>query len=111
MDKKPLTGQKVLDEVMKCGITHIVWLPDAETRFMYEAMNNKPALTLVPVCREGEAIPIAARSHYRRQEGDGIAPEYRLFRVRGFGSRSGIRLSPSTDVKCFIVEMYEKAFR
>ena len=58
MDKKPLTGQKVLDEVMKCGITHIVWLPDAETRFMYEAMNNKPALTLVPVCREGEAIPM-----------------------------------------------------
>ena len=60
MNKKPLTGQRVLDEVMKCGITHIVWLPDAETRFMYDAMNNKPSLTLVPVCREGEAIPIAA---------------------------------------------------
>lgn len=55
-----LTAQKILDEIMKCGVTHIVWLPDTEARFMYDAMINQPWLTLIPVCREGEAIAIAA---------------------------------------------------
>ena len=60
MSIKSLTGTKVLNEIVKCGITHIVWLPDSCVQFMYDAMNKQPGLTLVPVCREGEAIPIAA---------------------------------------------------
>lgn len=55
-----LTADKILSELLKCGITHIVWLPDSETRFMYDALMSRPELTLVPVCREGEAIAIAA---------------------------------------------------
>lgn len=55
-----LTDRKILDELRKCGITHVVWLPDSETRFMYEAMMSQHELTLVPICREGEAIAIAA---------------------------------------------------
>lgn len=54
-----LTAQRVLDELKKRGITHIVWLPDTEARFMYEAMMSQHEITLVPVCREGEAIAIA----------------------------------------------------
>ena len=60
MTSKSLTGKRVVDEIMKCGITHIVWLPDADARFMYDAMSNQPGLTLVPMCREGEGIAIAA---------------------------------------------------
>lgn len=55
-----LTGKKVLDELKKCGITHIVWLADSETQFMYEAMMSQNEITLVPICREGEATAIAA---------------------------------------------------
>ena len=54
-----LTAATVLEELARCGVTHIVWLLDSETGFMYQAMVNSQ-FTLVPVCREGEAIPIAA---------------------------------------------------
>lgn len=60
MTSTALTAHKILDEFKKCGITHIVWLADSETRFMYEAMMSRREFTLVPVCREGEAIAIAA---------------------------------------------------
>ena len=54
-----LRAQQVLDELKRCKVTHIVWLPDSEARFMYDTIMGDPAFTLVPVCREGEAIPIA----------------------------------------------------
>jgi sulfopyruvate decarboxylase TPP-binding subunit len=54
-----LQAASVLDQLTRCGVTHIVWLPDSETGFMYQAMMQSP-ITLVPVCREGEAIPVAA---------------------------------------------------
>jgi len=57
---KSLTAKRILDEFKKCGITHIVWLPDSEARFMYDVMVSQQDITLVPVCREGEAIAIAA---------------------------------------------------
>ncbi len=55
-----LQAATVLAELRRCGITHVVWLPDSETGYMYEAMRESPFLTLVPVCREGESIAIAA---------------------------------------------------
>ncbi|MFC2020291.1 thiamine pyrophosphate-binding protein [Chloroflexota bacterium] len=57
---KSLTAQKVLDELRKCGITHIVWLPDSEARFMYDAIMSLDDVTLVPICHEAEAAAIAA---------------------------------------------------
>lgn len=59
MINKSLTAKRVLDELKKCGVTHIVWLPDSEAIFMYEVMMSQHEITLVPVCREGEAIAIA----------------------------------------------------
>ncbi|MFC2025124.1 thiamine pyrophosphate-binding protein [Chloroflexota bacterium] len=59
MTTKSLTAKRVLDELNKCGITHIVWLPDSRVRFMYDAMMSQHEIALVPVCREGEAIAIA----------------------------------------------------
>ncbi len=56
---KKLTAVRVLKELLKCNITHIIWLPDSESQFMYEAMIKQKEFTLVPVCREGEAVAIA----------------------------------------------------
>ena len=49
----------VLDELGRSRVTHIVWLPDSETGYMYEAMRESQ-FTLVPVCREGESMAVAA---------------------------------------------------
>jgi sulfopyruvate decarboxylase subunit alpha len=55
-----LTARRVLAELVACGVTHIVWLPDSEAGEMYRAIVDTPQLTLVPVAREGETIAIAA---------------------------------------------------
>ncbi len=54
-----LTARRFVEELKSCGITHLVWLPDSEARFMYDAIVADQALTLVPVCREGEAFVVA----------------------------------------------------
>ncbi len=50
----------LIDELKKNGVTHVVWLPDSETNFMYQLLLAEPSLDLVPVCREGETMAIAA---------------------------------------------------
>ena len=50
----------VLDQLHKNGVTHVVWLPDSETNFMYKAMQVENTIDIIPICREGEALPIAA---------------------------------------------------
>ena len=47
-------------ELKKNNISHVVWLPDSETNFMFQLLTNEPTLDLVPVCREGETMAIAA---------------------------------------------------
>lgn len=58
-----LTANRVIQELKKCGITHVVWLPDSETRFMYETLAADPQITLIPVCREGEALTAKCNGH------------------------------------------------
>mgnify|MGYP000447220139 CR=1 FL=1 len=50
----------IIDELKKNNFTHVVWLPDSETNFMYQLLTNEDSLDLVPVCREGETMAIAA---------------------------------------------------
>ena len=50
----------IIEELKKNSFTHVVWLPDSETNFMYQLLPNEPTLDLVPVCREGETMAIAA---------------------------------------------------
>ena len=50
----------IISELKKNDVTHVVWLPDSETNFMYQLLTNEPSLDLVPVCREGETMAIAA---------------------------------------------------
>jgi len=47
----------VVAELKKNNISHVVWLPDSETNFMYQLLTNEPTLDLVPVCREGRPWP------------------------------------------------------
>jgi sulfopyruvate decarboxylase subunit alpha len=55
-----LSPQTVLDRMKKHGVTHVVWLPDSETNWLYLLMKAEPSLTLVAVNREGLAASIAA---------------------------------------------------
>ena len=50
----------LINELKKNNISHIVWLPDSETNFMYQMLQAEPTIDLVPVCREGETMAIAA---------------------------------------------------
>lgn len=55
-----LSPEVVLDELKQQGVTHVVWLPDSETNWLYMLMKAEPTLTLVAVPREGLACSIAA---------------------------------------------------
>ena len=58
-----LSPEIVLAELKKNGITHVVWLPDSETNWLYTLMKAEPTLTLVAVPREGLAFSCAAGIH------------------------------------------------
>jgi len=55
-----LSPQTVLDEMKKHGVTHVVWLPDSETNWLYTLMKAEPSITLVAVPREGTAMSLAS---------------------------------------------------
>jgi len=50
----------VLGEMKKNGVTHVVWLPDSETNWLYLLMKAEPSLCLVPVACEALAFSAAA---------------------------------------------------
>ncbi|HEY3110313.1 MAG TPA: thiamine pyrophosphate-binding protein [Chloroflexota bacterium] len=54
-----LTARRVVDELRANRVTHVIWLVDTESRFMYDALTADPDLTVVPICREGEAMAVA----------------------------------------------------
>ena len=58
-----LSPETVLAQMKKQGITHVVWLPDSETNWLYLLMKAEPSLTLVPAPREGLAASIASGLH------------------------------------------------
>jgi sulfopyruvate decarboxylase TPP-binding subunit len=53
-------GPSVLAALRDCGVSHVVWIPDSETGRWEQALAGAPDLALVRVCREGEAIGVAA---------------------------------------------------
>ena len=57
-----LRPASLIAELKKHGVSHVVWLPDSETNFMYQQLRDEPDIDLVPVCREGETMAIAAAS-------------------------------------------------
>ncbi|MCC6532744.1 MAG: hypothetical protein IT531_09360 [Burkholderiales bacterium] len=55
-----LSPKTVLAEMKKNGVTHVLWLPDSETNWLYTLMKAEPSITLVAVSREGLAFSGAA---------------------------------------------------
>lgn len=60
MAEATLHPASVLSELKKNQVSHMVWLPDSETNFMYNLMTEDGSMDLVPICREGEGVAIAA---------------------------------------------------
>jgi sulfopyruvate decarboxylase TPP-binding subunit len=59
VDNAPLNAQIMIDTLKQCGATHLVWLPDTESGYLYESLSTDADLKLVPVTREGETFAIA----------------------------------------------------
>jgi len=55
-----LSAQTILAQITKNGVTHVVWLPDSETNWLYVLMKAEPSLQLVPVSNEALAFSAAA---------------------------------------------------
>ncbi|MBM3995080.1 MAG: hypothetical protein FJ303_13140 [Planctomycetes bacterium] len=55
-----LDGPSVAAALKSCGVTHVVWIPDTELGAWNAALSATDGLSLVRVCREGEAFALAA---------------------------------------------------
>ena len=55
-----LSVEAVISLLAERGYTHLIWLPDSESAALFNYLQGSPALTLVQVCREGEAFGVAA---------------------------------------------------
>ncbi|HZZ82544.1 MAG TPA: thiamine pyrophosphate-binding protein [Gemmataceae bacterium] len=55
-----LDGPSVASALTRCGVTHVIWIPDSELGTWDAALSSTSGLTLVRVCREGEAFGVAA---------------------------------------------------
>lgn len=60
IQKAALSPETVLAQMKKNGVTHVVWLPDSETNWLFLLMQADPSLTLVGVNREGLAFSAAS---------------------------------------------------
>jgi sulfopyruvate decarboxylase TPP-binding subunit len=60
VQKAALSPESVLAQMKKNGVTHVMWLPDSETNWLFLLMQEDPSLTLVGVNREGLAFSTAS---------------------------------------------------
>ena len=59
MTAQGASAARTLAEIEALGFTHVLMIPDGESRLLYEAV-RRSALPLITPCREGESIAIAA---------------------------------------------------
>lgn len=53
-------GPAVVAALKDCGVTHVVWIPDTYLGTWEESLRADRDLQLIRVCREGEAMAVAA---------------------------------------------------
>src|ERR1700730_7074602 len=53
-------GPSVVAALKECGVTHVIWIPDSELGTWDQALSSDSELRLIRVCREGEAMAVAA---------------------------------------------------
>src|SRR3954470_24847698 len=121
-----LSPETVLAQMKKHGITHVVWLPDSETNWLYLLMQAEPSLTLVAVPREGTAASVASglyaggkkpliliQNTGLMESGDSIRGWLLGMEVRWVlmvGLRGGRRHGVTTDTGAFYPERFLNAF-
>jgi sulfopyruvate decarboxylase subunit alpha len=55
-----LSSSKTVEAILGLGFSHIVMIPDAETRLLFDALGGRPEIQVVSPAREGEGVAIAA---------------------------------------------------
>jgi sulfopyruvate decarboxylase subunit alpha len=53
-------GAEIVGALKKCGVSHVIWIPDSELGKWETALSADRDLKLIRVCREGEAMAVAA---------------------------------------------------
>jgi sulfopyruvate decarboxylase subunit alpha len=56
----PPSPNILLEQLLKNGVTDVVWLPDSETNKLFLLLKAEPSLRLIGVSREGPACSLAA---------------------------------------------------
>jgi sulfopyruvate decarboxylase subunit alpha len=62
-------GARICEQLKEYGIGYVGWIADSETYFLHVAMNEDPDLSVVQVCKEGEAVAVLAGLHLGGQRG------------------------------------------
>jgi sulfopyruvate decarboxylase TPP-binding subunit len=55
-----IDGARLVALLQQAGITHVPWIPDSDLGRWEDALANASSPQLIRVCREGEALAIAA---------------------------------------------------
>jgi sulfopyruvate decarboxylase TPP-binding subunit len=55
-----LSASKTVEAIVDLGFSHVVIIPDGETRLLFDALLTRPEVHVVSPAREGEGVAIAA---------------------------------------------------
>jgi sulfopyruvate decarboxylase TPP-binding subunit len=55
-----IDGPALVAALKDCGISHVIWIPDSELGAWDQALSTAREVQLIRVCREGEAMAVAA---------------------------------------------------
>lgn len=60
MGEKGASARRTTRKLHELGFTHVLMIPDSESRLLYEALERDERIDLITPCREGESVAIAA---------------------------------------------------
>ena len=60
MAEKGASARRTTRKLHELGFTHVLMIPDSESRLLYEALDRDERIDLITPCREGESVAIAA---------------------------------------------------
>ena len=55
-----VSAKKTLRKLKELQFSHVLMIPDSESRLLYEVLEKETSIELITPCREGESIAIAA---------------------------------------------------
>ena len=60
LSEKGASASKTVLKLHELGFTHVLMIPDSESRLLYKALENDSKIDLITPSREGESVAIAA---------------------------------------------------